>query len=277
MANSLILAAVMMLAATSNGSVASAAGNRDRLHKIGEWIMAVADGAVTATQGAVSKVWNFAMKPRSVITFSLAPQAATANETGQVTIDVSISTSRLSPAALQFDISYDLASVSSVVATAGQASIDAGKSLQFAVQTGQPTGKGAIRCLISGLNTNLIANGVIARLGIVTAPAANTAIVTITGVVASTANGKAMVTGVLAPGTSTITIPAVLSGISFNKTELEPDEESYGSVSVSKNVTADMPVTVTVGAGVVITPPSPIVIKAGTSFTNVTATGTAIA
>jgi len=89
-------------------------------------------------------VIHFNHLPKSTVTFGFS--AGTVDASGNATLAVSISTSRMPPAGVQFDILYP-ASVTTITATAGPVATAAAKGL--ACNTISP---GDLRCIASGNN-----------------------------------------------------------------------------------------------------------------------------
>src|SRR6185369_8138582 len=127
-----------------------------------------------------TKVINFNKLLKTTVTFSI-PTTSAADTSGNVTFPVSIVTSRIPPAGVQFDLAYNSADITSISATAGTVVTAAGKTL-----TCNLVSAGLYRCLAAGLNTTGIANGVIAN---VTAIANKPTNVTIQNVVATSSTG----------------------------------------------------------------------------------------
>ena len=77
------------------------------------------------------------------------------------------------PAGLQWTLQYSAADVVSITAVAGPAAITAGKSLQCAAVTsttitiGGTSYSGLYTCILSGVNSNIIPNGIVAVTTIV--------------------------------------------------------------------------------------------------------------
>lgn len=140
---------------------------------------------IDVTVGA--SVIHFKKLPKSTVTFGFTSGPA-----------ILISTSRLPPASVQFDILYP-SSVTSLTVTAGPVATTAGKSIACNLVSAGDT-----RCLLSGVNATTMANGVVANI----AAAVNTAsTLTLTGVIAANSAGGGLTTAI---STATISIsPAI--------------------------------------------------------------------
>ena len=187
---------------------------------------------------------------------SLALSSATTTPGGIVSLALSLnSPGGGQPAALQWTVSYPASALTVVTATAGAASISAGKSVLCA---GSP---GTYTCLLSGLNQNLIQNGVVALINVTVAISTATVNIGITRPMASSATGHVIpisATGgtvsVTSIGVSALTCnpSALLSGSASTCTAtLNTTAPSPGAaVSLSSNATAlSVPTTITVPAG----------------------------
>jgi len=134
---------------------------------------------------------HFKKLPKSTITFGFSTGPA-----------VSISTSRMPPAAVQFDILYP-ASVTALTVTAGPAATAAGKTVACNLVSAGDT-----RCIVSAANQNLILNGVVANIA-ATANAAST--LTLSGAVASGVGGAGLTT-VISQATATVSPALAIQG-----------------------------------------------------------------
>src|SRR5690348_7631945 len=166
--------------------------------------MLMASGVAQVPQIAVtvgSKIINFNRLPKSTVTFGFS--AGTVDASGNATLAVSISTSRMPPAALQFDVLYP-ASVTSISATAGPAATAASKAISCALVS-----PGDTRCVISATNQTLIANGVVANIAIVINA---TSTLTLSNVVASTVAGTGLNTAI-SQATANVAIALALQNV----------------------------------------------------------------
>src|SRR6476620_11531991 len=89
-------------------------------------------------------------------TLSLSSASTMAGST--VTIPLSLNATGVQPAALQWTLDYSSSDIASISVSAGPVAVDASKSIQCL-----PTAASTI-CLLTGVNTNTIANGIVATV-----------------------------------------------------------------------------------------------------------------
>ena len=132
---------------------------------------------------------------------SLSTAAASPGTTTMVS--VSLALGGTAPAGLQWTFSYPATQISAISAMAGPASAAAGKAISCVPASGSYT------CLLSGVNTNSIASGVVANVQLTLAPTASTMSIGLTNQVGvdATATGLSSLT---ATGGS-IVVPVVSS------------------------------------------------------------------
>src|SRR5689334_1728735 len=100
---------------------------------------------------------------------SLALSSGVAAANGTVSLNLSVtSLAGNEPAGVQWTFTYPAASVTSISATIGAASTAASKILSCSAATGSYT------CIVSGMNTTIISNGVVAVLNLTMAAGATT-------------------------------------------------------------------------------------------------------
>ena len=131
---------------------------------------------------------------------SLSLASGTAVQGSSLSLNLSLSASTAS--ALQWTLSYAAANVTSVSVAAGPALTAAGKTIQCS------TGTGATVCLASGLNSTLIANGVVAVVTATLAPTSSASVpISVGGTMGSLGDGTASVTVTGTGGTITVQGP----------------------------------------------------------------------
>ena len=186
-----------------------------------------------AKQGILEKIWGFVKKPISTVTYTFGN--GTVGAEGQATLDLYIATDRMSPAGLQWELSYDAAVVDGLTVVAGPASLAAGKGVQCATLT--PT---SLRCIVSGINQTLIQNGVVATVTVQTVSTATapSTIVVLANPVTASKKGTEL-TSAIAPGGGVVTFPVVLVDLTCPVTEIEPNEEVECTVSLSRITAID--------------------------------------
>src|SRR5437016_5865615 len=158
----------------------------------------------------------------SQISLSLA--SGTAVQGGSVSLNLSLSASTAS--ALQWTLSYAAADVASVSVAAGPALTAAGKTIQCS------TGIGSTICLAWGMNSTVIANGVVAVVTATLAPATSGASVPIsagsalgsfadgTSVAVSSSGGTITVQGWQPADTTAPTVPTNLSATAISSSQI---------------------------------------------------------
>src|SRR5579863_7002485 len=92
-------------------------------------------------------------------TAALSLSSSSGSPGGVVTLNLSLA-SVTSPAALQWTLNYSTSDFSAVTMTAGSAATAAGKSISCNTTAGGPT------CVLWGVNTTAIPNGVVATIGL---------------------------------------------------------------------------------------------------------------
>src|SRR3954451_19794833 len=92
------------------------------------------------------------------------------------------------PAALQWTLSYTPSDVLSINAVAGSAAVAAGKSITCTSATG------AYRCVLAGVNSNAIQDGVVAAINITLAPTASRTSVGVIDTVGASFDGQSLFT-----------------------------------------------------------------------------------
>ena len=194
---------------------------------------------------------------RAQSSLTLASSTATAGSTVPLNLSLSSPTGG-EPAALQWTLSYPTASVTGVSVAAGASVTAAGKSVSCA------SGTGTYTCIVSGLNANIIADGVVAVISVTLSATASTIPIGVSNAAGASLVGVAI--PVSATG-STITIPQpvalTVSSLACSPASMAPGGSSTcqlslsgaagsGGVMVALNSgssSLSMPTSVTVPAG----------------------------
>jgi len=224
--------------------------------------------------------WFFLVAPIAFAqsNIKVAPGTVVAGGTGYANITITSPTSTSEPSGLEWTLTYSSSVVSALKITAGGATTSAGKSLTCTTGTGQ------VRCIVWGLNTNSIANGILASTSFavsVAAPATST--LGLTGLTAVSSAGKSIAANETG-GTLTILPAAKISTLTCaSKSIVSLGKDTCTVTLVSKAIEA---VTVSLGLGTgsaKVTIPASTIVWAGSttaSFTvtagKVTANSTAI-
>lgn len=239
---------------------------------------------LTGTALGESSNVTITLLPRSTDSYSFSTSAVNGVANGTVVFNVSASTTRLEPAALQFTLSAPATSVSSFSVTTGAAATAASKTTTCAVPTNPPppTGTTQVNCLVAGINTNAVANGVIANVTatLPATPASGT--ITLSAPVSSNVAGNA-ITAVISGGLIALTAnptlavvcvadPATLAPVAG---QLEPGEVLSCAVTLSTSLTTATVVTLTSSATVSpgFTVPASVTIAAGATSASFQITG----
>ena len=201
-----------------------------------------------------------------LVTYSIS--SGTTNSAGVVVLNISIAshTAKL-PAGLQFDLTYSAGDVSGVGFTAGSAATAAGKSITCSIVSA-----GDLRCLIAGINSSIIMDGVVAVATVQTlASSPNTSTtLSLTGALAYTTSA-ASIPAVVTSGGGIVTItpvapvPPILLGISCSPTMIQSGTSSTCTITLSKPVSATTVVTLINDQPTLVSMPSSLTIVAGAS------------
>src|SRR6266571_7584120 len=152
----------------------------------------------------------------------LSLASGTAVQGSSVSLNLSLSASTAS--ALEWTLFYPAANVTSVSVAAGPA-LPAGKTIQCG------TGTGATVCLASGMNSTMIANGVVAVVTVTLAPTSSASVpISVGSTIGSLANGSAVavsgtggtitVQGSPSPDTTAPSIPTGLSATAISSSQI---------------------------------------------------------
>lgn len=148
-----------------------------------------------------SSVIHFKKLPKSTVTFAFT--AGTVDASGNATLAISMGTSRMPPAGVQFDILYP-ATVTAISATAGPVATSASKNIAC-----NTVSAGDMRCIVSATNQNLILGGVVANIA---ATINATSTLTLSAAAASSAPGGALNT-MISQATANIAIAVAVQGV----------------------------------------------------------------
>src|SRR6185369_13017220 len=198
---------------------------------------------------------------------ALSLYSGTATQGGTATLNLSLNAAAGSaPAALEWIFQYATTDFTAITAVAGPAAVAAGKSISCASAAGSYT------CVLWGMNTNTIANGVVATVTLnVSGTAASSSTIQVTLPLAASPAASAV--GATATGTTLTIAPANLfSGMSCSPSTVVTPGSAACTVSLKSAATA--PVTVTLGVGSTaaqVTIPATVVIAAGATSANFTA------
>lgn len=197
------------------------------------------------------------LKPKSTITFSLSP-CTTAPGGGTCSLDLSLTTSRLSPSGVQFDL-VKPASVTWGTPVLGPTGTAAQKSI-----TCTNTSTTTLSCIIFGINQNLIGNGVVASIP-VTATATSTITLPSASAQATNAAGNPLLTSV-PNGSIQVTVPLIpaLASYTCSAPDIEPGESITCTLTLTSPALASgTTVSLTTTDATKITIPASISVASG--------------
>jgi hypothetical protein len=229
---------------------------------------------VTAVGAGQTQTVTFNLLPKSVITVGFVTSAGTTPAGATVNVDLSMATTRLQAAGVQFTLTAPIASVTSFTVSPGPTATAAAKTVTCAAATTIGTSIQQ-NCLVTGLNQNTMGNGVFAHLAIAvpaTAPA-GVAAVTFSNFVASNVFGRA-ISGTVNAGTFSITVVPTMT-LTCAALSVEPGEDVVCTVKFSVAVAADVSVAVSTNTpgvpGLIV--PTSVTVAAGATSQNFVVTG----
>lgn len=186
---------------------------------------------------------------------------------GTATLALSLSAANALPAGLQWTLNYATTDVTAVTVTASAAATSAGKTLYCSPNAG------SIMCLLVGMNSNVIPNGVVANviLLLAAAPSRTPVPVTVTGAVTASDMGSGIATTATA-GSVTVAAPGSLTSLACSPASLVSPGATACTATLSQAAPAG-------GASVAISPnnaavttPASVVVPAGSSSVSFAAT-----
>ncbi|MBZ5586037.1 MAG: hypothetical protein LAQ30_28375, partial [Acidobacteriia bacterium] len=210
---------------------------------------------------------------------ALGLSSATAAADGSATLNLSLSSPAGSePAGVQWTLAYAPSDIISISAVAGPSATAAGKSLNCSLTSG------AYACLLAGMNTTPMQNGVVAVVSVTIASGIAGAPISVTNALGVSPGGNSTpVNGAGGSITPLPPSPITVSGLTCNPNSLGSGANSTCTVTVSRTGGATVtlsdnaallttPASVTVGAG---STTATFTASAGTIATDQTATVTA--
>lgn len=186
--------------------------------------------------------------------------SATAAPGVPVSLNLSLASSGTAPAALQFTLSYPASGIAALAATTGPASVSAGKSISCASVSG------AYTCVLYGINSTTIPNGVVAVVGVTLASATPSASIQVTNAEGASLTGDAIAISATggAVAASVSPVSPALSSLACSPASLNSGASS--TCVVTLNGAAAAATTVTLAAGSPgLTAPASVSIPAGSA------------
>jgi hypothetical protein len=220
------------------------------------------------------RYWLFLTVPIAFAQSSIkiVPGTAVAGGTGYANISITSPSSTSEPSSLEWTLSYPTSVVSAPKVTAGGATTAAGKSLSCTTGTGQ------VRCIVWGLNTNSIANGILASTSFaVSATAPATSMLGLTGLTAVSGPGKSIATTESA-GTLTISPAAKISTLTCTSTSVVSLGKDTCTVTLASKAIEAVTVALGLGTGSAkVTIPASTIVWAGSTTSSFTVTAGQVA
>ena len=201
----------------------------------------------------------------------VVPKTAVAGGSGSFSLSIT-SDSGSSPASLEWTLGYSSTDLSNVTITAGPASTSAGKSVSCT------SGTGTARCIIWGLNTTAIVNGVIATASFaVSKSAAASSVIQLTKLSASSPAGE-IIAATGTGATLTITSANQVAKLGCTPTSLLTPASATCTVTLASAATAAVSVSLGLGTNSAkVTIPASVTVPVGASSATFTLEANAVA
>ena len=196
---------------------------------------------------------------------ALALSSGATTPGGTVSLNLSLSSpSGSQPAGIEWTFVYLPSDIFAISASAGAAATAAGKSLSCA---GSP---GSYLCLLTGLNGNVIQNGVVAVLTVTLSAASSGATISVTNALSASTAGSAIQTTATG-GTITTGVPLSLTSLRCNPGTVASGASTTCTVSLNQSASSGTTVTLS-DNNALLTIPASVAVPAGASSANFTAT-----
>jgi uncharacterized protein (TIGR03437 family) len=196
---------------------------------------------------------------------SLTLDSASASPGGTLALNLVLNAGSTQPAAVQWTLTYNPASITGFSISNGAGAVAASKSLACS------SGSGTATCLVAGLNQNVIANGTVAVVNVTLSSASGTVTVGVTGVVAAAPDGSS----VAASGTGgniSLVLPNPLPSVACNPTSLKTASTSTCTVTLAQPASAGGAMVTLSSNNAMLSVPASVMVPAGSSSANFTAT-----
>ncbi len=199
------------------------------------------------------------------------PGTAVAGGSGSLNISIT-STSSSASTALEWTLSYSATDISNMNLTAGAALTSAGKSLSCA------SGTGEVRCIVWGLNTKAIPNGVLATATFAVSLHAPTSLaLDLTGLTA-TSSAATPVAATASGATLTIKPPGHISQLSCSPAAISAAGKTTCTATLASAAVEAVSITLILGAdSAKVTMPSSVTVPAGGTSVSWTVTAGTVA
>ena len=197
---------------------------------------------------------------------SLALTSATTTSGGNASLNLSLTApAGGGPAAIQWAFTYAASDIAAISATAGTAATAAGKSISCSRSAG------SYLCLVSGVNSNVISNGVVATVSVTLSATVTTSTsISVTNTIGASPAG-AVISLTASGGTITVgsAPPLDVSGLTCNPASVITPGTSTCTVTLTRHVVSKTGVSLRDDQTSLTMPPV-VVVSAGSSSANFT-------
>ena len=199
-------------------------------------------------------------------TDSLALASGATSPGGTVSLNLSLtSPSGNAPAGLEWTLVYSPSDITAIAASAGSSATSAGKFMSCSASPGSYT------CLLTGLNTNPIQNGVVAVINVTISPATTATSIAVTNAMAASSAGSGISTTATG-GTITTVPPLSLTSLSCNPSTVNSGASSTCTVSLNQAAPAGGSSAALASNNPALSVPAAVGVAAGASSATFTAT-----
>src|ERR1022692_4264879 len=196
---------------------------------------------------------------------ALALSSGATTPGGTVSLNLSLSSpSGSQPAGIEWTFVYLPSDIFAISASAGAAATAAGKSLSCA---GSP---GSYLCLLTGLNGNVIQNGVVAVLTVTLSAASSGATISVTNAL-SAPTARSAIQTTATGGTITTGVPLSLTSLRCNPGTVASGASTTCTVSLNQSASSGTTVTLS-DNNALLTVPASVTVPANSTSTTFTAT-----
>ncbi|HUI56980.1 MAG TPA: putative Ig domain-containing protein [Bryobacteraceae bacterium] len=224
---------------------------------------------------ALAIVLLFASQPSFGQTDTLSLSSGVAAADGTVSLSLTLASSTGAEAALQWTLTYPAGNVTSISAAPGAAALAAGKAVTCAI------GSGSYRCIASGMNANVIPNGVVAIVNLTIAGGVTSTAIGVTGTLGASAQGTALavsgIGGTVTGGASTGGGSVQVSALVCNPTSLGPSSSSSCAVTLNQAAPTGGSVVLLLSSNTALMVPPSVTVAAGAASATFNATTGAVA
>ncbi len=193
----------------------------------------------------------------------LSLSSAVVNPGGTATLSATLTVSGTAPAGLEWRISYSTSQISAISITPGPATSAAVKTLSCA------SGSGVATCIVTGMNTNALASGVVAYVTATIASGTTTASLQISNEMGTDSSGNGL--SVTSTGSGSIVVPSLLP-VSCTPTALSASGVSRCTVTLTQSAPAGGTSVKLASNNQLLTVPASVTVAAGATTATFNAT-----